>query len=367
MLWGGDLGWYCAGVPMPVEELQEGGQNAPITYVRNLEAFDPDAAPGVSRYQHTFDNGVPLDALLVNRESDVLVVSFHGALAQGTQSLPRFEWLRKIGQHDVSSLYFSDPALHLKDTLELAWFTGWEGLDLQQVMAQWSMAAARAIGATRIVFLGSSGGGFAALQVSALVPGSLALPFNPQTSIHAYLAGGENRIPQLLYVNSVWPQLAPGGADALDPNVDWSEPLGERASALRRYAHPVPNYVLYVENSNEFHYQDHYLPFLAATARGGNLPRVRVYEYQGSDGHAPPSPDHFHAALTEALEWVRTLPAVGRVGDETDDALNALLIAAFTGSPVDIETLAEGIRADGRESEVVDLLSSPAPDEESDL
>lgn len=277
----------------------------PVTVVPDVSQFVPQTGIEQSRYTHVLPGGLPLDALLVDRQSDVLVVSFHGALNRQTNTLPRFERLKTLLEYDVSSLYFTDPALHLADHLELAWFTGPRDLDVHEVIARWTARAAEAIGASHIIFSGSSGGGFAALQAATFVPGSLALPFNPQTSIYGYLANGTSRGAQRVYAEAVMPHLAPDGFAQLDEAVDWTEPLGERASVLRRYARPVDNRVLYAENPNEFHYRDHYLPFLAAAARGGNLDRIRVHEYLGDERHNPPNPVQFRAALDEALAWVR--------------------------------------------------------------
>ena len=206
------LGFFAMETPIFAaqlsEELQGGGQNAPITTVNSIESFEPDSALGASRYRHTLDNGAHFDALLVNKRADVLVVSFHGATDREKNTLPRFERLRSFLGHDVSSMYFADPALWInhKNYFQLAWFTGWEGFDAQRVAAEWALKAARAIGATRILFTGASGGGFVALQVSALIPGSVALSFNPQTSIYGYLALGYAWGAQKNYRNVVWPE-----------------------------------------------------------------------------------------------------------------------------------------------------------------
>jgi len=276
-----------------------------VTPVVELADFSPRRDPGESQYRHVLRSGLPVDALLVNKESDVLVVSLHGALDRRTNTLPRFERRATLLQFDVSSIYFADPALHMGDSLELAWYTGPPELDFHEVVADWSVRAAQAVGASRIIFSGSSGGGFAALQSATFVPGSLALPFNPQTSIYGYLANGVQRGAQRVYADTVMPHLAPNGFAALDPEVDWTSPLGERASVLTRYSRPVPNNVLYVQNPQDFHHDTHYLPFLAAAARGGNLARIRVHEYQGDARHNPPNPEQFRAALVEALSWVR--------------------------------------------------------------
>lgn len=289
------------------KDLKEGGLNAPIDIVEQLSEFTPNTAAGVSRYSCPLGRESSLDALLVNKGSDVLVVSFHGALDRQRFTLPRFERLNSLKAHDVSSLYFTDPALYLDPTLELAWFTGWRGLDLYPALASWTVAAANAVGAHRIILTGSSGGGFAALQVSSLIPNSLAIPFNPQTAISAYLANGVMRGPQRKYVSVVMPELAPSGFDHLAPEVDWAKPLGAQLSTLDRYSLRLSNHVLYATNLNDFHHRDHFLPFVEAATRGGNIPRLEIYEYDGPVGHTPPAPNVFDDVLRRGVGRVRKL------------------------------------------------------------
>lgn len=292
---------------MAPEDLMEGGLNAPIRIVDQVSQFIPDPTKGVSRYSCPLGRSSSLEALLVNKGSDVLVVSFHGALDRQRFTLPRFERLNSLKAYDVSSLYFADPALYLDSTLELAWFTGWGRFDLYPPLASWTVAAANAAGAHRIILTGSSGGGFAALQVSSLIPNSLAIPFNPQTAISAYLANGVMRGPQRKYVSVVMPEVAPSGFDRLAPEVDWAKPLGARLSTLERYSRPRSNHVLYATNVNDFHHRDHFLPFVEAAALGRNIRRLEIYEYDGPVGHTPPAPNVFDDALRHGIERVRAL------------------------------------------------------------
>ncbi|MCQ1999100.1 hypothetical protein [Arthrobacter zhaoxinii] len=295
---------------IPIEDLDEAGLNPPLMTVETLDDFKPSPDAGASRYRHVIASGEPFDALLVNKETDVLVVSLHGALDRRKYTLPRFERMRTIISNDVSSMYFADPALTREDNIQLAWYTGWDGFDAQQAVADWSVTAAKSIGATRIMFAGSSGGGFASLQISALVPGSVCLSFNPQTSVHGYLTRGEAKgvDAQRKYLEVVRPDLATDSIWKMDYEPDWSLPAGDRMSALRRYSHPLENYVYTVQNVNDFHYRDHYYPFLGACARGGNLPRVRAAEYEGGHLHDSPPPAVVLSALAAALEWTRELP-----------------------------------------------------------
>lgn len=295
---------------IPVEDLDDFGLNPPLTTVTSLDHFAPSPDEGASRYRHLLPSGEPFDALLVNKSSDVLVVSLHGALDRNKYTLPRFERMRTILANDVSSMYFSDPALSREKHIQLGWYTGWEGFDAQQIIADWSITAAKTVGATRILFAGSSGGGFASLQVSALVRGSVSLSFNPQTSIQGYLTRGEAKgiDAQRKYVEVVRPDLATANIWKMDYSKPWDLPAGDRMSALRRYSEPLGNYVYTVQNINDFHYKDHYYPLLGACARGGNLGRLRVDEYEG--GHLHDSPPHpkVLTALAAALDWTRELP-----------------------------------------------------------
>lgn len=288
-----------------LDALGEGGLNAPVTEVPLFNDFSPSSDHGASRYRHTLPNGEHFEALLVNKGADVLVVTLHGATDRAKTKLPRFERVRTMGTYEVSGMYFADPALWRNDRIQLAWYTGWSGVNGHQMIADWSLAAARAVGASRIIFTGSSGGGFAALQVSALVPGSLCLTFNPQTSVYGYLVNGTLWGAQRTYQEVVWPGFALNG---VNENEDWTAALDDRLSPLRRYSKPLDNYVLFVINRNEFHYQDHYFPWLAAAARGGNLSQVRAVEYAGGTVHNPPTHDVFIKGIEQALDWVRKLP-----------------------------------------------------------
>lgn len=290
---------------IPLDALSEGGLNVPVCEAPSYKDFSPPAHLGASRYRHTLPSGEHFDALLVNKGADVLVVTLHGATDRAKTKLPRFERVRTMTTYGVSSMYFADPALWRNERIQLAWYTGWGDIDVHRMIADWSVVAAHAIGASRIVFSGASGGGFAALQVSALVPGSLCLPFNPQTSVYGYLVNGTLWGAQRTYQQVVWPGQAPNG---VNENEDWTASLDDRVSPLRRYSQPLQNYVLFVINRNEFHYQDHYFPWLAAAARGGNLERVRAVEYAGGTVHNPPTQQVFSEGMDKALNWVRELP-----------------------------------------------------------
>ena len=289
-------------------DLSPDGWNAPVHEFADPSDFQAQEGLGASRYRHTFSGDRPLDALLINEGTDVLIVTFHGALSRERDKLPRFERLGTTGKFGQSMLFFSDPGLHADDEFDLAWYTGWPGVDLQPILAEWAMKAARAVGASRIIFTGSSGGGFTALQVSALVPGSVCLAFNPQTSIHGYLVGGSGVWVQRKYIEVFHPELMTDGEVHVDFSKDWTLAVGDHLAPTRRYSTPKQNYVMYADNPNDFHHEQHLLPLAEAMTSGGNADRLRIHTYEGAEGHRPPNPDEFSNGMAEALVWCQELP-----------------------------------------------------------
>lgn len=297
---------------IPLQNLDDFGYNAPITEVHPIHPFKPTSEPGAARYRQTFQRERHLDALLVNKKMDTLVVSFHGALNRSRYQLPRFERLSSLRRRDFNSLYFGDPTLWMDKKIQLGWYTGWDDVDIQGVIADWITSAAKATGSQRIILTGSSGGGFATLQVSALIPNSVCLPFNPSTSIRGYLVNGElgKHGTEREYIRVVYPEAAPQGIWKIDYDIDWTEGKGDHLSALKRYSNPVKNWTLFAQTPTDWHYDQHYLPFLAAAAKGDNLSRIKVFEYGHRVGHFPPTPNEFNAGLDRALEWSCQLPTI---------------------------------------------------------
>lgn len=288
-------------VLVPADALEDGATNVFAMPVDEVDAFDPVSHPGASRYRYTYPDGRHLDALLVAKESDVLVVNFHGALDRGRYTPPRFERLRTSLEMPYSTLYLADPCLWAHETVALAWYIGYH-----EVCAAWATAAAEAVGAKHVIFAGSSGGGYAALQSATFVPGSIAVPFNPQTSVHGYHTEGGGWSAQRKFIEVFHRELAPDNLWAMDFSTDWTADLGEAYSPIRRYQRPVPNQVIYGTNPLDFHHDEHLPPFLEAVRIGGNTDRVRVHQYDdGQTMHLPPNNRRFHIVIEEAVTLAR--------------------------------------------------------------
>ncbi|MGY5318971.1 hypothetical protein ACXA45_06995 [Neomicrococcus lactis] len=294
-----------------IDLLDAFGSNPPLVNIPDHGRFQPKPLPmnTAARFRSDLGSSTFLDSLLVAKESDLLVVGLHGALNQEKTKLPRFERMSTILNYPVNSMFFGDPALWMSPSLQLSWYTGWNGIDLQRTIADWSLAAAKAVGAKKLLFTGSSGGGFAALQISSLVANSYALVFNAQTDIANYRINGEGYGAQRTYVKTVWPEIAATFNSHTDiESGTWADSLGGRASAVKRYSEPTENYVFIVQNAEEFHFEDHYLPFLEAAKRGGNIARVKMKTYLDGPVHAQPKAQTFTENFEEALIWIKDLP-----------------------------------------------------------
>lgn len=302
------IGKDCMFKALPFEDLGEGGLNSPRYCISNLDEFEFSQTEGAAQYRYDYD-GKPLDCLFLKEDSDTLIVSFHGALNRKRFSLPRYERLKSVSKFGTNSIYFSDPTLWLDDSLQLAWYTGWGEVDIQADIAELIVKAKTAAGASKVIVSGSSGGGFAALQVSALIPESVAVVFNPSVYVQGYLVDGKEggHGTERKYLEVVRPEVLPVPAAQYQFDIDWASEVGDKVSALERYATPRENFVLFCQTPTDWHYGQHYLPFLAACAKGDNLARIRVHEYGERVGHFPPTPQEFDEAIVRALRWAEEL------------------------------------------------------------
>lgn len=285
-------------------------QNSEID-INNLEThilksysdFKPFTDSPASKYRYTFEGGQHLDALLVNRSAETLIVSFHGALDRSHYTLPRFERLASLSQFQASALYIADPSLWIDDELTLAWYGGWESVDLYPIIAGLITDTANSVGAKNIMLTGSSGGGFASLQISALIPKSLAVVFNPQTSIYAYEHPKWPMMPQRWYLRKIWNNLPGIDPETFDFSHDWTASLGDRLSALSTYSKIKDNFVYYLNNTQDHHHvNEHYEPF--SEIMNEHPKNFKVENYHGGEGHRPPSPSEFRDGLVNAANWL---------------------------------------------------------------
>lgn len=231
---------------------------------------------------------------LTRRDSDALVVTFPGAVNRKSVRLPYFEWGRTMAPRSESCLRLSDPTLELDDRLTLGWFIGTEEFDLHKGAAELILETAHNIGASRIVTVGSSGGGFAALAVSAHVPGSVGLAFSPSTTIDRVTPGHTAN-----FLKAAFPRIE----SYADLHAAWPH----RVSLEDIYSRDRPNRFYLIQNEgDDSRMARSFIPFaesLGLGPAGGSTADGRwnlIVEPHGQ-GHIPPPKDRFHYWLDTAL------------------------------------------------------------------
>lgn len=251
---------------------------APIVRWTSQRQFDPRIA-GRTHHMVAADSSMgqkrPLRCLIQRGESDTLLVISHGALARRKYSLPRFEWLATLEHRSENLMFLADTALEPFDELELAWFTGDANDDLTHRYSDLVSTTAALLGASKILLLGGSGGGFASLALSAHLPGTRVLAFNPQTNIRKYWNKSVRHYAELLF-----PEF---------DSINQLNGLGPRTNVVRSVSASIESdtQFIYIQNDDDEHHIDNHLkPFAAAL---GMAPQSEV----SRDGNVKLVVEHF--------------------------------------------------------------------------
>ncbi|MDP5225542.1 MULTISPECIES: hypothetical protein [Arthrobacter] len=193
-------------------------------------------------------NGEKIDVLVADHGAPVTVVFFHGSMPRESKK-PIFVGTNFSGDGIFNRVSVSDPTLVAVPGLKLSWYAGSDRQPrLQEVLRKILARVFASLGTPpeRCVFFGSSGGGFAALQIGRYFDGSCSLAMNPQTSIGRFHKG-----PVEQYLKSSW-------------DVDEPKDLPEHVEhdVIPAYSRKFRNTVLYIQNENDWmHVAYHQRPF----------------------------------------------------------------------------------------------------------
>ena len=257
----------------------------------------PESLHGVnSLLHHPKKLGMKLYAFSNIQEGVPLHIVFHGAMVSGTW-FPRFERVRTMRAEGLSFCSIADPSIQMDLGLKLAWYAGHDGVDPMDWIVELVTRLVEIARPSQLVFVGSSGGGFASLRASQQFPGSLAFVTDPQTIVTNYHESQVNRLLQV-------------GFDGLDSDAAL-EVYGERLSAPFNYeAGGVSNYVYYAQHRwDKFHIENHLKPFanvfgLTEVNHDVDSERFKLVLFDKGK-HAPLSPVQFNEHLALAEEWHR--------------------------------------------------------------
>lgn len=257
----------------------------PIEVGAFIDSLRNRAAQGV--YSIALDGGnVPISVRL--RETSNLVFTFSGAVDRHRHPLPCFTATDLDKRVPASVIAVADPSLIQGDDLKLAWYAGHEGFALQRIFPVFVERIIEALGATRVIFTGGSGGGFGALYYSWQTPGSIALVSNPQTNLARCVQAHRDK-----YRAACWP--------ALDQHTPLDTVIDTDLCAL--YAERCDNTVIYLQEATDFHHlRQHFAPFVTTMSRDYFRRMTIRMENWGRRGHHPAPPNIWipwmHAALT---------------------------------------------------------------------
>lgn len=224
-------------------------------------------------------------------KADRLFVLFSGD-AQRKQNNPpvfqRWSWAPSFSGH---CLYVSDPMLHMNPDMGLAWYAGTEDHDpMERIIHQVrDMLSLLQLEPKDVCAYGSSGGGFAAIRMSAMFPGISAIAINPQINIANYEKSSPDRYARVCLKRE----------DRYKALADF--PL--RMDLLQHVKALKQQRLIVIQNTlDTHHYDEHYKPFCSAMGANskqnldeGNFRRVLFSDERGH-GKAE-TPEAFGAAM----------------------------------------------------------------------
>lgn len=230
--------------------------------------------------------------------NDELLVGFHGATPRSKNFYPRFERVRSFRKLTNSFMNFADPTLQIEpdNSMLLSWYLGSAGWDPLYDIARVVKRVKGKTGAKHFAFIGGSGGGFAALRMSTLFPGSLAFVQEPQTDIGQYWDSVVNK-----YFATAWPGWDKEALLSAFP---------ERFNMNYLYANLAPNNVVYYTQSraDSEHSDKHCPPFMKALGLTPDSPsnqeqtrNFRIYDGEVK-GHGRITANEFDAFYRDAIE-----------------------------------------------------------------
>lgn len=158
----------------------------PRIYENQQEFIDSQLSNGQSSHIIKFGLAT-LDIDIDIQDSRMLVVFLAGAKSQKNTIKPPFFTCKGISKTiKATSIFISDPTFTINSSSQLAWFAGNTEIRAQHVIVEIIKSISIKLKSERILFFGGSGGGFASLFFSFHFANSLALVWNPQTSIENY-------------------------------------------------------------------------------------------------------------------------------------------------------------------------------------
>lgn len=242
------------------------------------------------------DGGPDLLSYVSVADPSVLYVTFHGAVRLQNDRYPRFDRIGSSARLGRSVLAFADPTLTLSPSLRLSWYLGGRAWDPIATIVQVIERVTRLIYAKRVVLVGGSGGGFAAMRIGQFLPDALVYVFSPQSAVLSYR-------PQVVaeYFEAGFP------GEQVQAVVDADPGRFSMRSLYRGLGGNGPTLYYLQSVRDPMHLVDHYGPMktaLGVETKTGHTGagNVRFMTYEAvRPGHGPPTADEFELHLQKAF------------------------------------------------------------------
>lgn len=230
--------------------------------------------------------GIKLECRLNQKvKNDYLIVTPNGAVNRKTAELPVFARWNWHGIFNSSILAISDPTLYLDDNLPIGWFAGTKYQKISTFVADaiLKVASLLDIPPNRIIFWGSSAGGYASILLAAQIDGANFISANGQTQIINYYKGHIESYRQLFDSNAT--------AESLAKNYpkQWSAITALQSSYDKK---KITCGVIVQNTVDTKHYNEHYIPFCEyfhLPIEGGINDKLNLHSlvFTHEKGHGP--------------------------------------------------------------------------------
>ena len=221
------------------------------------------------------DHGLPIFVDWRNRGQKSLVVTFSAATSKAADTLPVFSGAGVTKDLECNVLMISDPTMLLDQETTIAWYAGNSYQpnlqdDLAQLIAHFAQGG-------RVILLGGSGGGYAALVEQSKLSDATSVVFNPSTRI-------TGRPVFKTYLEKMWQTKDPSDL-----------PSSLILNLVEVYENPVEGEVYYVQNSFDQNFVRNYFWPLAEAVHEENKFFFMTPFY--AKGHVPLSGESISSML----------------------------------------------------------------------
>jgi acyl carrier protein len=233
-----------------------------------------------------------------------LSVQLHGARSR--KSLPIFARWNYGPAFQADVLAVCDPTLYLDDTLDCGWYLGTREQNAVDGLVAIALGCAMAMGTPpeRVIFTGSSAGGFAALQAAAMIPHGKAIALNPQVDLLRFDAR----------VVGDYVAKASGCASLEEATRCFGDRWNATNALRRATARQDGPRVVYVQNKNDSrHFLRHFTPFarvfgLSQTDPNSTKGGFMSILYDGPPKHTAESPAEVKRIKAEGIPFLLGSP-----------------------------------------------------------